>query len=403
MKIKITYKEAIEILESQAISKKGLERVFLHDSLGRILAQDIIAPSDMPQCALSNMDGYAISSKFIDEKNFKILQENPAGRLESLEIPLNAPYAIKTFTGARIPQNADILVPIEFVKVSGECLEILQLPKVGEFIRQKGANYKKGEILLKKGTRINANHIGLLASLNCVFVEVYEKVKVGILVSGNEIVELGNSTQEGQVYNANGHLLFAKIKEIGANPKLYGILKDNKEEIEKALNLALSECDLIITSGGASVGDYDFISALCKERENEVVFKGVQIKPGQHVIYAHFNNKQFFALPGFPNATLVTFELLVKRILAKMQGFNWMPLALELPLQEGIKKSDNRLEFRVCNLRNINGKFSIDFIDKKDFQSAILNNFCPLDSVICALCVLDGEKNSGELVQVLIL
>ncbi|MDY3114067.1 MAG: molybdopterin molybdotransferase MoeA, partial [Helicobacter sp.] len=267
MKIKITYKEAIEILESQAISKKGLERVFLHDSLGRILAQDIIAPSDMPQCALSNMDGYAISSKFIDEKNFKILQENPAGRLESLEIPLNAPYAIKTFTGARIPQNADILVPIEFVKVSGECLEILQLPKVGEFIRQKGANYKKGEILLKKGTRINANHIGLLASLNCVFVEVYERARVGILVSGNELVELGSDLKDGQIYNANGHLLFAKVKEMGANPKLYGILKDNKEKIKETLELALNENDLIITSGGASVGDYDFISALCKERE----------------------------------------------------------------------------------------------------------------------------------------
>lgn len=397
------FKEAKSLLQSQNIAPLGIERVFLHDALGRILANDILAPSNMPSFPLSNMDGYAFNSAFKDTKNFKILGENPAGSTQPT-LPLNAPFAIKTFTGAKIPQNADMLAPIEHCKIKQDSLKIEILPHIGQHIRQVGENYKKGETLLKKSTRLNANHIGLLASLNQVFIEVFTRPRVGILVSGNELLELGESISDSkELYNANGHLLLAKILENGGIPKLYPILKDDKAQVESSVQLALDECDMVVSSGGASVGDYDFIATFCKERAEEVIFKGVRIKPGQHIIYAQFNQKHFFALPGFPNSTLVTFELFVKEILLRLLGTKPTTTILKIPLNHNINKNDARLEFRVCNVRNVNGDFSIDFQDKKDFQSAILNNFCPLDNAQVGLCILDSSKQNKEIVEVILL
>lgn len=406
MQEKISYTQAKEILNSQNIFPKGIERVFLHESLNRILSQDIFAPSDMPALNLSNMDGYAIYSVMAKNANesFEILQENPAGNKEILELPTNKPCAIKTFTGAAIPKNADMLVPIEWVEVKDNRLIIKQIPKIGEFIRKKGDNYKKGEKLLSKGTKINSHHIGLLASLNQIFVEVYERPKVGILVNGNEILELGESNDlPNSIYNANGHLLYAKILENGGIPKLYPILKDNKEQIQSCLQTALSECDLILSTGGASVGDYDFIRQISQQQEEQVVFRGVRIKPGQHILYAHFGGKQFFGLPGFPNSTLVTFELFAKIILVKLCGSKPHQESIQVTLDEDLQKNDSRLEFRVCNVRNQAGIFSIDFLGKKDFQSAILNNFCPLDDSRVGLAILENQTKKGESIEVLLL
>lgn len=404
MQTKITYTQALQILNHQDITPLGITRVFLHDALGRILAKDIIATSNMPTHPLSNMDAYAINSKFKDCKTFTILQENPAGNKEIPTLPLDKPYAIKTFTGAPIPHNADIIIPIEYAITCNNTLSPTQIPHINQFIRKIGDNYKKGEILLTKGTLLNANHIGLLASLNCVFVEVFERVKVGILVSGNELLELGENMQScTQTYNANGHLLYAKIKELGGIAKLYPILKDNENCIKDSIICALKECDLVLSSGGASVGDYDFITAFCKQRESEIIFKGVQIKPGQHITYARFNNKPFFALPGFPNSTLVTFEIFAKIILKKLSGANFSQTLIQAKLKEKITKNDTRLELRVCNVRNENGSFNIDFIGKKDFQSAILNNFTPLDRAKTGLCILDCNKEIGDIVEVILL
>ena len=406
MQEKISYLQAKEILNSQNIYPKSIERVFLHESLNRILSQDIFAPNDMPMLNLSNMDGYAIYSAMLKNINecFEILQENPAGNKEILELPTNKPCAIKTFTGAAIPKNADILVPIEWAEVKDNRLIIKQIPKIGEFIRKKGDNYKKGEKLLSKGTKINSHHIGLLASLNQVFVEVYERPKVGILVNGNEILELGESKDSpNSIYNANGHLLYAKILENGGIPKLYPILKDDKEQIQSCLQTALRECDLILSTGGASVGDYDFIRQISQQQKEQVVFRGVRIKPGQHVLYAHFGGKQFFGLPGFPNSTLVTFELFAKTILAKLCGSKPYQESIQITLDEDLQKNDSRLEFRVCNIRNQAGIFSIDFLGKKDFQSAILNNFCPLDNSRVGLAILENQTTKGKSIEVLLL
>ena len=405
MKEKIEFYEALKLIRDSNVESLGRERVFLHDALGRILADDICAVSNMPQVPLSSMDGYAISSKFKDYTEFVILDDNPAGKDIIPSIPLENPVAIKTFTGAAMPNNADILVPIENVEVIGNKIKILKCSEIGAFIRNIGVNYTKGEKLISKGTRLNANYIGLLASLNCVFVNVYEKPKVGILVSGDEILEIGEqSNLENVIYNANGHLLYAKVKEYGGVPKLYPILKDNKELIEESLKDALVNCDLVISTGGVSVGDYDFISKIAEERKDEVIFKGVKIKPGQHVLYARFIDKYFFGLPGFPNATLVTFELFVSEVLLKLCGCVKHKVTLKVPLGIDLQKSDERLEFRVCNVANKDGEFCINFEGKKDFLSAILNNFCPLLPCKVGLVALNKERYSkDEIVEVILI
>ena len=406
MEEKITFERAKEILKAQEIKPKNTERVFLHDALNRVLSADIFATSDMPLFALSNMDGYAICSQDRDENNlFEVKSENPAGNENEAILKIGQKEAIKTFTGARIPKNADMLVPIENVEIRGDKIFIKEYSKVGEFIRQRGANYTKGEKLLSKGTLLKAQHIGLLASLNQVFVEVFTKPKVGILVSGNELLEIGEEKdRENAIYNANGHLLFAKITQYGGIPKLYKILKDNKQEVENTIKLALSECDMVITSGGASVGDYDFVAKNLKENPQSILFRGVRVKPGQHVWYAKLENKEFFALPGFSNSTLVTFELFAKDILIKLCGYGLKEQNIEVILEENLSKKDSRLEFRVGNIRNIDGVFYADFANKKDFQSAILNNFCPLEDNLVGLVKLQRENYSkGDKLQAILL
>ena len=406
MEEKISYERAKEILQAQKIAPKNTERVFLHDSLNRVLASDIFAPCDMPKFPLSNMDGYAICACERNSNNlFFIKDENPAGNKKELSLQSGKKEAIKTFTGAKIPKGADMLVPIENVEVKGDKIYVKEYPKIGEFIRQRGANYIKGEKLISKGTLIKAQHIGLLASLNHIFIEVFCKPKVGILVSGNELLEIGEERVcENAIYNANGHLLFAKIMQYGGMPKLYKILKDNKEEVQNALKLALNECDMVITSGGASVGDYDFIAKSLKENPNVVLFRGVKIKPGQHIWYAKLENKEFFALPGFPNSTLVTFELFVKDILAKLCGYDSKNREIEVILEEDLSKKDSRVEFRVANISNKEGIFYADFKEKKDFQSAILNNFCPLNDLNVGLVLLEKEVyKMGERLKAILL
>ncbi|MCH5322707.1 MAG: molybdopterin molybdotransferase MoeA [Helicobacter sp.] len=404
MKEKIDFGEALGILQSQKITPMPTQRVFLYEALGRVLSQDIFAPNAMPEVALCNMDGYALSSSEIAASGgiFEIVATSPAGSQTPM-LP-KGKKAIKVFTGASFPKNADTLVPIERVKLKGDKILIEDFPPKGEFVRQKGANYKKGEKLLSKGTLLKSSHIGLLASLNQVFIEVFEKPKVGILVSGNEILELGDIPKKGAIYNANGHLLYAKVLESGGIPKLYEILKDKKEEVNLALQRALKECDMVITSGGASVGDYDFIAKIMQKKSKEILFKGVKIKPGQHIGYARLEGKEFFILPGFPNSTLVTFELFVKEILAKLCGYTFKHTIAQITLQEDLSKKDSRVEFRVCNVKNKEGIMQLDFEGKKDFLSAILNNFCPLGNEGVGLVIL--EKNSykkGERVKVILL
>lgn len=405
MKTNISYQESIEILHSIPIQPKSIEKIPFSQALGRILAEDIIAEENMPKHPTSAMDGYALSYEDVPllfSSGVQILAVNKAG--ESEERVCKRGGCIKTFTGAKIPTNCDTLALVEEVREEGGKLYALEGANFqkGKWIRAVGENYAKGEVLLKKGSKITPFEIGLLAELNCVYVCVYLKPRVAILSGGDEIVEVGERERENTIRSVNNHLLQALCSSMGAEGRIYPLLADNKEQIAKQVKEALRDCDVLITTGGASKGDFDYTQEVIKE-VCEMQFKGVRMKPGKPVGFGIAKEGQYiFTLPGFPNSSAVTFILFVRLILGKLLGTNPTFEPLKARLTQDIKRADSRMEFRICNLRVQNGIYEVGFWDKKTLQSSVVNNFCSKS----ALMILqeNGEGlQEGEMVEVLLL
>ncbi|RDU70964.1 molybdopterin molybdotransferase MoeA [Helicobacter brantae] len=405
MKTNISYQESIEILHSINVSAKSYEKIPFSQALGRILAQDIVAEENMPNHPTSAMDGYALSSEDIASlysDGLEILSINKAG--ESEEQICHKGACIKTFTGAKIPINCDTLVLVEEVRVEGSKIYALEGAKIqrGKWIRAVGENYTKDEVLLKKGSQITPFEIGLLAELNCVFVCVYLKPKVAILSGGDEIIEVGEKPRENTIRSVNNHLLQALCSSMGAEGRIYPLLLDDKGQIEREVREALRDCDVLITTGGASKGDFDYTQEVIRE-VCEMSFKGVRMKPGKPVGFGVRGGEQFvFSLPGFPNSCAVTFMLFVRIIIARLLGTTPTLTPLKAKLTQSIKRADSRMEFRICNLRIENGIYEVGFWDKKTLQSSVVNNFCSKS----ALMILEengADLQEGEMVEILLL
>lgn len=391
MREKISSQEAWDILENQKTPTPKIQKVFLHDALFRALAEDIIAREDMPLEDLSSMDGYALNTNNTQvNQKLTVIGEVATGKELAFFEPYNNQYLgkegyiVKVLTGASVPTNYDTLIPFELTQRVDDKILISTLPTKGENIRKRGTNYKKGELLLKKGTTLTPLEIGLLASLNYVFIKVFCKPKVGILTCGNEILELGEALddkngKDSKVYNANAHLLFSALKALGCEPYLFDRVLDDKEQTQMALQTAFRECDVVLSSGGASAGDYDFMKA-CSNDMCDMIFRGLTIKPGKPLsfgIYSNQSHSYYFGLPGFPNSTFVTFYLFVVPFLGKMCGKKfYKPKKILATLSEKATKKDQREEFRSCSVRLENGKYTVNFNGKKDFLSAVLNNLC---------------------------
>lgn len=405
MKTNISYQESIEILNSIPIQPKSIEKIPFSQALGRILAEDIIAEENMPKHPTSAMDGYALNYEDIPllfGEGVQVLSVNKAG--ESEERICERGGCIKTFTGAKIPTNCDTLALVEEVREEGGKLYALEGASFqkSKWIRAVGENYAKGEVLLKKGSKITPFEIGLLAELNCVYVCVYLKPRVAILSGGDEIIEVGERERENAIRSVNNHLLQALCSSMGAEGRIYPLLADNKEQIAKQVKEALRDCDVLITTGGASKGDFDYTQEVIKEA-CEMQFKGVRMKPGKPVGFGITKEGQYvFTLPGFPNSSAVTFMLFTRLVLGKLLGTNPTLEPLKARLTQTIKRADSRMEFRICNLRVQNGIYEVGFWDKKTLQSSVVNNFCSKS----ALMILEengAELQEGEMVEVLLL
>lgn len=398
----ITYEEAVAILRESDVKIKGEEKLFLHDSLGRILARDVVANEDMPPFPTAAMDGYACRSSDLSEGvPLCVLGDNPAGNPSVLELMPQS--CIKTFTGSRMPSGSDRLVIVEDTQEQAGKLYIKNFPpSEGLFIRQRGDNYKAGEVLLKAGTLISPAEIGLLASLNKVFVHVRKKPIVSILSGGNELVELGEEREsDNMLRSSNNHMLKALVDSLGGEGRIVDILPDEPASIKDALTLALKESDIVLSTGGMSMGDYDFTQRAIYELCDEVSFHGVKVKPGKPIAYAKKGDTHLFGLPGFPNSCFVTFYLFGRIILNRMLGIAPNIPKLRAKLNEDLKKEAGRAEFRTCTLKLIEGEWQVDFVGKKGIQSSIINNLCGSS----ALVILEQEcvaKSCGEYVDVVL-
>jgi len=396
----ITYDESIEIVNNLDVGTVAYERVFIADSLDRILACDIVANENSPAYATSGMDGYAI--KYEDQKrsSIKIIDKNPAGSIVKSKVENGV--CIKTFTGSLMPEGSDTLIPIENVKVKGDEIIVCEPVPKGFSVREAGENYKKDEVLIKKGTRIGFVEIGMMASLNIVQVNVAKKPVVAILSSGSEILDLCEEKQnESQFRSSNHFTLEAAAKKYGANAVQLGVVKDDKKSITKALKNALKCADIVVTTGGVSVGDYDFVKDVVKdELEAKILFHGVRIKPGQHILLAKKGEKYIVSLPGFAYSSTVTFLLYVVPLIAKLQGSVQKFDIVKAKILQDFKKKAPKTIFTACNLNYIDGEYIVDFKGKKEGTSAILTNM--LGAALMIQDIKSGDLKSGDEVEVLI-
>ncbi len=397
----LSYETSKNMLDLLAVHSSRTENVALSSSLGRILAQDIVAEFNDPQFPTASMDGYAVKHEDLDIESISILGINPAGHDEIRE--LNSGECIKTFTGSMMPSGADTLIQIENVSVNDGKITIDEKVPLANAVRPIGEGYKAGEVLIKKGTKIGFAQIGVMAGLNTVMVKVALKPRVAVISTGSEILDLGvNSDNPAQIRSSNNYTLAALFEQAGAEVIQLGTVGDDKDSIMNTFENALHSADILVSTGGVSVGDYDFVKDIVPRLGAEVIFKGVAIKPGKHILVAQKGEKFVLALPGFAYSSTVTSILYVLPLISKMLGRENSYKTVEAKLSEDFKKRSKLTEFTACNVEIIDGKYFINFEGKKVGSSAILTNMLD-NSALMISGEDDGNLEEGTFVNVILL
>jgi molybdopterin molybdotransferase len=398
----ISYEKSINILNNINISKITTEKLFITNAIGKVIAKDIVANHNSPEFPTSAMDGYAIRFEDIKNEAIKIIAKNPAGSVIEAEVQTNT--CIKTFTGSLMPKGSDTLVPIENIETTEDTIKIIKTVPFEFAVRNIGENYKKNEVLIKKGTVVGFAEIGVLASLNISQVEVVCNPTIAIASTGSEILDLGEvQTNDSQIRSSNHLTLEALFKSNGANIIQMGIVKDDINSITNLLETALLKADIIITTGGVSVGDYDFVQDVIKDKlKAEVLFHGVNIKPGMHLLAAIKDGKIIIALPGFAYSSTVCAILYVLPLIFKFRNSNEsLPIVKAIINQDFPKKMDKTI-FTACNVEYKDGQYHINFDGKKEGTSAILTNM--LESPALLIQKDDSQSiKAGDLVDILLL
>ena len=398
----ISYKKSLEILGDIVLSKQSTEKLFITNAIGRVIAKDIIANHNSPEFPTSAMDGYAI--KYADMKNnsIEIIDKNPAGSIIEKEVLIST--CIKTFTGSLMPKGSDTLIPIENIEVINNQIKITKEVPFGFAVREIGENYKNNEILIKKGTIVGFAEIGVLASLNISQIEVIINPTIAIASTGSEVLDLGETqTNDSQIRSSNHLTLEALFKSNGANTIQMGIVKDDMDSITNLLETALQKADIVVTTGGVSVGDYDFVQDVIKDKLNaQVLFHGVTIKPGMHILAAIKDDKIIIALPGFAYSSTVCAILYVLPLIFKFRNANESLPIVKAKINQDLPRKMNKTIFTACNVEYKNEQYLINFDGKKEGTSAILTNM--LESPALLIQKDDSsDLKAGDLVDILLL
>ena len=397
----LSYETSQSMLDLLKVNTSRTQNVPLSASLGRILATDIVAKHNDPQFPTASMDGYAIKYADQDLESITILGDNPAGNDEQRVI--QSGECIKTFTGSKMPEGANTLIQIENVSVDGGKISIDERVALGSSVRPVGEGYKAGTILIKKGTKIGFAEIGVMAGLNQVMVSVAVKPRVAVISTGSEILDLGEeSDNPAQIRSSNNYTIAALFEQAGAEVIQLGTVGDDRDSIMHTFENALESCDILISTGGVSVGDYDFVKDIVPRLGAEVIFKGVAIKPGRHVMVAQREHSFVLALPGFAYSSTVTALLYGLPLVAKMLGHEAPYKTVEAKLTEDFKKRSKNTEFTPCNLEVVDGQYEVNFEGKKVGSSAILTNLLN-NSALMVTGEDDGDLDSGTFVNIILL
>jgi len=358
----IQVQEALDKILSQ-IQFKGVERVPLGQALGRVLTEDVVSRINNPPLDNSAMDGYAVIAEDIQSAT----PENPV-KLEMVE-EIAAGYTAKgtlkpgqtmrIMTGAPIPPGADAVLMQEDTQKDGDSILCLDRADVEENIRRAGEDIKIGESVLKKGTTLSPAHIGMLAVIGRSQIAVGQRPTVAILSTGDEILELDETPEGPQIFNSNGHMLAAQIKSAGGIPVYLGIAKDTEEDLMEKFAWAL-KADIVVSSGGVSVGDYDLVKSTLQKMGQEMLFWKVAMKPGKPLAFGRIGKTPIFGLPGNPVSSFVSFEQFVRPSLRKVLGCSDLShKTVQAKLTRTIHKKPGRLHFLSSIVSWADGEYTV--------------------------------------------
>lgn len=313
-----SFEQALELILQHATPLSS-EAAALEQLVGRIAAEDVSAPWDMPRWDNSEMDGFAVRAQDCHiGVELNVSGYIPAG-MSASGVEVSQGNAVRIMTGAPIPVGCNAVVPIENTTPRDDKVSINQPVKEGDFIRFRGNDILSGEPMIQTGTVLRPAEINLLASFSCLHLKVYRRPRVAILSTGDELVAPGEEAGEGQIIDSNGYSLAAAVKELGAEPILLGIAKDNIDSLSEKIKAGL-EADVLITSAGVSAGDRDLVRDVLDQAGVKQLFWKVQMKPGGPTAFGVKGRRMAFSLPGNPVSSMISFEQLVRPALLQMMG-----------------------------------------------------------------------------------
>lgn len=326
------------------------EEVPLSRLSGRILAQNVTARESIPPFDRSPYDGYAFRSEDTAQASqeapvtLRILEEIPAGSVS--HCPVTAGCAVKVLTGAPIPQGADAVIKFERTEFTAETVTIFSPCKSGSNIVRAGEDVHAGDPLAKAGTVIDAGLLGTLASQNIPAAPVYRVPKIGIISTGSELVEVGSPRIPGKIYDSNRYMLCAAVSNLGLEPVLIGQAADNVPDILACIQQGLAQCDGLLLTGGVSVGDYDLTPDAMEQAGVEILFRGVDMKPGMACAYGVWEGKPICALSGNPASAITNFHTIAAPVLRRLSGqSSCVPKEISVKLADGFRKKSPGTRF----------------------------------------------------------
>lgn len=368
----IQVEEALSIIAANSINMPTY-KIPVSKSLGFILAETVYSPIAMPPFRQSAMDGYAFIHS--ERHQYDIVGISQAG--DHSDIKLNPNEAVRIFTGAFVPHNADTVVMQEHVMANDKSILITNMPKQFTNVRNKGEQIGKEDVVFESNTLITPAAIGFLACLGITEIEVYKKPKVAILVTGNELVKPGKKLAKGKIYESNSVMLEAALQTIGIKKtKIYKV-KDSLKATKKALKSILKKYDIILVSGGISVGDYDFVKEALLENGVEELFYKINQKPGKPMFFGCKNETLVFALPGNPASSLTNFYIYVYPAIKNRMGFSDTHLPkLVRKINSGFTNTTGKTLF----LKALYDETHVTILEGQ--SSAMLNTFAIANSLL---------------------
>ncbi|MDO8303101.1 MAG: molybdopterin molybdotransferase MoeA [Sedimentisphaerales bacterium] len=387
----ITFEQAFEIVMRSARPLET-ESVDIHGSLGRVLANNVVADMDMPPFNKAAVDGYACRREDLGNE-LAIIETIPAGR--SPQRAIGKGQCAKIMTGSPVPEGADCVVMVEYTQNPAKETMRFAGSTTSDNICRKGEDIQAGRKVLSKGTLVSPAHIAVLASLGCAKPLVYTRPKVGIIATGDELVEPDRKPADSQIRNSNSSQLMAQAMRMHVLPHYYGIAGDTENALESILNQASRQMNVLIFSGGVSAGDYDLVIPTLKKNGFNIVFDSIAVKPGKPTVFGMKENVFCFGLPGNPVSTYLIFELLVKPFLYKMMGHDMVIHEISTRLGKSIhRRQTDRKSFIPVAFEDEGKVVPVEF-----HGSANIGALCHADGVL-SVPVGISEIKEGSLVDV---